>query len=87
VVAIRNCYDAYCAKDCVPHNRASEYKSVCICWFLLSSSCILTFMPYFLNLESTQPIKHANKILVSIFVTMKATILDTQDSMNKFMNS
>ncbi len=28
--------------------------------------------------ESTQPTKYANKILVSICLTMKATILDTQ---------
>ncbi len=31
-------------------------------WFLRSASCILTFVPYFFE-ESTQPTKHANKIL------------------------
>jgi len=30
--------------------------------------------------ESSQWTKHANKILVSIFLTMKATILDTHGS-------
>jgi hypothetical protein len=58
-------------------------------WHISSSSRILTFvqssMVYALIIflistveELSQPTKHANKILVSIFLTVKGTILDTQ---------
>ncbi len=40
---------AQCAKDCGPHNHESEYRHVCLCQFLHSSSCILMFMPHFFN--------------------------------------
>jgi len=39
------------------------------------------FVPYFFEIstveESSQPTKYSNKILVSIFLTVKAIILDT----------
>ncbi len=34
--------------------------------------------------ESTQPTNHANKILISIFLSVKATILDTHGINNVF---
>jgi len=37
--------------------------------------------------EWSQPTKHANKILISIFFTMKATILDTQGSKAKKLSN
>jgi hypothetical protein len=73
-----------CAKDCDPHKHAFIYKCVRLHWFLHSSRYILAFVAYFLLIstveELTQPTKHANKILVPIFLTMKAAIFDTHDS-------
>jgi len=49
--------------------------------FSYSSSCISTFVLKFFLIsmveEWSQPTKHANKILVSIFLTMKATTIVT----------
>jgi hypothetical protein len=55
---------------------------VLACPFLPGSNCILIFLLNFFEISTfedfSQPtIKHANKILVSIFLTMKATIIDT----------
>jgi len=43
---------------------------------VFSDSC-LNFFEIFTVEELSQPTKHANKILVSIYLTVKATILDT----------
>ncbi len=70
-----------CAKDCGPYVR---HLSICICVLTCSSSCILTVVPYFFEIstfeDSSQPTKHVDTILKSIFFTQKATILDTHGS-------
>ncbi len=59
--------------------------------FLPCSSGILTFVPNYFETstveESSLPTEHANKILVSIFLTVKATILDTHGSILMKHNS
>jgi len=55
-------------------------KPQCACRFLHSSSYILMLVPFLISTieESSQPTKHANKTLVSIFLTKKGImILDT----------
>ncbi len=66
-------------KDCGPHSRALKYKPACVCkptqlkpYFNI---CAIIFL-ISTDEESSQPTKHANKILVLIFLTMRATILD-----------
>jgi len=46
-------------------------------YFHARCSCLNFF---FMVEESSQPTKHANKILVSIFLSMRATILDTHSN-------
>jgi hypothetical protein len=74
------------------HTLAYVFWHMCIP-FLCSSSSILMFVQcslvcalIFFGIstveELTQPSKHANKILVSIILAVKATILDIHASMS-----
>ena len=70
-----------CAKDCDPHNSACEYgvQNFTLVFMHLKqyfNVCSLTFFLIPTIEELTQPTKHANRIVVLRFLTMKATILD-----------
>ncbi len=78
------CLSTQCAKDCGPYNHACEYGRKLMC----KQTVFMQLKPYFnvralLNKlygeEQSQPIKCANKILVLIFLTIKATIVDTHN--------
>jgi len=88
-----------CAEDCGPHNCACEYGHLHLhkpqslahtvstpVFFtklkLYFNVCNLIFLTYTVE-ELTLSTKHANKILVVIFLTMKATILDTHGRKRK----
>jgi len=79
-----------CAKDCGPFKHTCMHTCICMSLYTPAlagihvSQSILNkpkvFFQFFLNSmceESSQPTKHANKIIIPIFLTIKATILET----------
>jgi len=78
-----------CAKDCGPHNTlhantgVHALMSVFMQLKLYFNVCALIFLISEVK-GLTRPTKHANKIIILIFLTVMATILDAHGNFNFF---
>jgi hypothetical protein len=78
-----------CAKDCGPHNHACKNGRSSLCCFYAAQEVFKDGALIFFSTgeELSQPNKLANKIIISIFLTVRATILDKQSKSNNYVNS